>query len=253
MIRRSTWMAASLVAFAIVAPASATTLKLDMDLTRDPDNSGLIDQAAGGTVTYGMNRASFFAQTFRAAVTADDGAPVTGCLDAGAKFELVDQVGAVRASSTCADATSPTFAFLPVGDLRVDRPTTLVARLVAPATTTSTGVARALSPASSNAVVMMVRPRFVDEGPGTAPARRFPIKVRLEVPSPRPAAGRIVLQRKSGSRWITVASRAPNVAGRFSQFVALTARKTTFRVVFNPAPNSGWLKTGSTITLTRIG
>jgi hypothetical protein len=248
---RTALLSATLGALAVTASASATTLKLDLDVTRDPDNAVLLGQQPDGTVTYGMNRALFFSQTFRAAVTGDDGAPVTGCLDGASQIELVDNTGVVRYASACASAASGMFEFLPSGAQRIDRPTVLVARLTAPATSTNP-TARVLSPAVSNPVVMNVRPRLVDESPGTARASRFPIKVRVEVPAPRPGKGKIVLQRKAGAKWISVASRKLDAAGRFKQTVSLIARKTTFRLLFVPTPGNGWIQTGGTITLTRI-
>jgi hypothetical protein len=250
MNRRNAVVATAVALLAVVAPASATTITLDMDVTRDAEHSGLIGPQPDGSIVYGMERATFFSQTFRAKVNADDNGPVTGCLDGGAQVQLVDQAGVVRATTTCASAAG-TFDMLPVGTLRIDRPTTLVARIAGPTSTTGATGVRPISPADSNRVIMRVEPRLADESPASVRGNRFPIKARLLVPSPRPQAGKIVLQRRQGSRWVTVVSKKPNAAGIFNHTVTLVATRTAFRVVFNPTAGSGWLQTGYSFSITR--
>lgn len=250
MNRRNALLVMIVTSLAVVAPASATTITLDMDVSRDPEHSGLIGPQPDGSVVYGMERATFFSQTFRARVNADDNAAVTGCLDGGAQVQLIDQAGVVRGSTSCASAAG-TFDLLPVGTLRIDRPTTLVARIAGPTSTTSTAGVRAISPADSNRLIMRVEPRLADQSPASVRGNRFPIKARLLVPSPRPQSGKIVLQRRQGSKWVTVASKRPNAAGIFGHSVTLVATRTSFRLLFNPAAGSGWLQTGFSFTITR--
>lgn len=248
MNRRAPLIAAALGALAIVGPASATTITTDLDVSRDPTNVVELQPRPDGTRGYGMARNLFFAQTFRATVVADNGQPVSGCLDGGAVISLVDQAGVSRATAACASAAG-VFELLPTGALSIQTPTTLTATLATPATAATGTVA--LSPATSNKISMLVLPRLVDETPNTSRAARYPIRVRLEVPPPRGNAGVIVLQRKKGSTWVTVISKKPDKAGRFFHPLALTATRTQIRIRFKPAAGSGWIENEITFTITR--
>lgn len=229
--------------------ATATTIQLDLDLTRDPQNATSLGGLGDGSVIYGTARNRFFFQTFRARVLGDNGTAVTGCLDGGAQISLVDQAGVSRGVSGCANPATGLFEILPAGAGSIQTPSTVVARLAAPAT--AAGGTVALSAADSNKAIIRVQPRIIDQTPATALARRYPIRVKLDVPPPRPAAGVIVLQRKKGTGWVTIVAKRPDAFGRFSHTVALTVKRTVFRIRFNPAKDSGWLKNEGTLTLTR--
>jgi hypothetical protein len=235
-------------ALCAAASASATTIELRLDVTRDPNNFGLLGIRPDGTAGYVMRRGSFL-QTFTAGVVSDSGAPVTGCLDGAVQLALVDSAGVTRATSACTNA-SGLFAFLPSGSLSVQTPQTLTVTLATPAS--AGGGTLSLSPATSNRLEMLVQPRIVNETPATSRLRAYPIRVRLEVPPPRPKAGVFVLQRRRGSTWTTIVTRRPNASGRFSHPVAISGRRAVFRVRFTPARGSGWFASELRITITRI-
>ncbi len=234
-------MALACVFFAMSAvSASATTLQLRFDTTRDPANFFAGEITPDGSAPYGLVRGSVN-QTFTVAVTADDGSPVTGCLISEV-VELVDLDGKVYAVSQCADPTTKLFHISPTPQLAIDRPTDVYARVTASTAQTSDG--QTLSPANSNFALMFVEPRIFDDGPKAARGKRFLVKIRVGVPSPRPEKGTIVLQRRSGAKWVTLRTRAPNELGRFSAWVALPAAVNVFRVRFVPKSAPGvttWL------------
>jgi hypothetical protein len=228
-----------------VSTASATTMKLEFDVARDPVNFYPGAVADDGSIAYGLVRGTPN-QVFIAEVNADDGSRVTGCLTTGA-FELVDLLGRVYGTAKCADPVSGLFTFVLSPELAVDRPTEIYARLTASDTTDQ---AQELSVVNSNFAVMYVEPRIFDESPARARGDRFAIRVRVGVPGPRPEKGRIVLQRRKGGTWVTIGTKELTSSGRYARVVPLTQPINVFRIRFVPRVE-GWLPAEVRLTIRR--
>jgi hypothetical protein len=246
-VRRSGLVGIACIAMALFGPAmaSATTITLQFDVARDPANFYPGAIAPDGSIAYGIVRGTQN-QVFLAEVTADDGSRVTGCLMTGA-FELVDLPGRVYGTSKCADPVSGLFTFVLPPELAIDRPSELYARLTASDTTDA---AQDLSVVNSNFAVMYVEPRIFDESPLRVRGDRYAIRVRVGVPSPRPEKGRVVLQRRQGTAWVTVGGKELTASGRYARVVALTQPLNAFRILFVPRVE-GWLRAEVRFTIRR--
>ncbi len=235
-------------ALAFTGPAAASTIELSLDVARDPGNVQEFEVRPDGTRVVGM-RSGAAGQMFTARLVSDGQAPVTGCLPAGAQLDLVDAAGRTRASATCANLVSGLFELVPAGGELITRPEVLTVHLSVPAVL---GGGVTLSPAVSNAIELLVQPRIVNETPATSARRAYPIRVRLAVPPPRPAAGLMVLQRRHRGAWRTIVAKRPDRFGRFAHGAVLTGRRTLLRIWFVPADGTGWIGNEFRITVTRL-
>jgi hypothetical protein len=126
----------------------------------------------------------------------------------------------------------------------------LTARLLMPTTTLD---GRVVSPATSNTIATTISPRIVLTSPKRSMASRFPVTGVVRIPTPR-KLGTVLLQRKQGSRWTTLATRKSDARGRFRFTVARGARGTTstYRVHYQTIATTLWAPSSYRFTITWV-
>lgn len=238
-------MGVALAAAFVTAPASAATLSLGLDTAADPEGITARGITRAGTVLAGIRRGHFL-QRFVVRLVADDGTPVTGCLGAGARIELIVKgTNDVRATSA-ACATDGLFDLRPVGDKSIQTPQLMTARI---ATTTWAG--HRIGAARANVIDVRIAPNVVNESPRQFTGDdRYPIRVRVDAPPPG-RVGRVVVMRRTASGWRVLSRHTPNAAGRIRTTVAFPGRVNSYAFVFVPAPGTGYISASTTMRITR--
>ena len=215
---------AGLLALVTACTASAAQITLRMSTATDPRVKPLT--VSDGTLAYGWY-ADLPVQVYEATLTADDGLPVEhACLAGGARLEILDAALKILKGVSCTNSDG-VWQFVLTDD-RVRAPAILTAQLLTPATTLD---GRVVSPAASNTIIATIAPKIVLTSSPRSAAHRFPITGVVKIPTPR-KLGTVLLQRRNGSRWATLAKRTTDARGRFS-FTAgrgVPGTATTFRV-----------------------
>lgn len=247
MYRKLIVTAVAGAAVALPGVASASSLNLSV-----APQSGLRDDGiVKGVHRYAAQVGSVFANAV-VGITSDQGGPLAGSCADPAKVHLFNGATELGNSLACGDGAG-TVEIFPAGAKFVNVPLLgLHATIDAGANYDGTMTVAA---ASSNPVAIYLAPKLIDSSVSThRSSSTYPIKGKIVAAGNVTKLGKLVIQRKDGKKWKTVATKTPTKRGKFSANLLLTGKVTAFREYFAPSKNgarAGWIASarfGFTIT-----
>jgi hypothetical protein len=224
---------------AVVLPgaASATTLNLAIAQQTGLRDDGIVK----GVHRYAAQVGTVFANGI-VGITTEQGTPLAGACADPAKVHLLNGAKEIGSSSACGDSAGAVEVF-PTGSKFVTTPL-LGLHATIDAGTNFDGTATVV-PASSNPVAIYLAPKLIDRSVSThRSSSTYPIKGKIVAAGNVTKLGKLVIQRKDGKKWKTVATKTPAKRGGFSADLFLTGKITSFREFFVPTKNgarAGWV------------
>lgn len=224
---------------AVVLPGVASASSLNLALA--PQSGVRDDGIVKGVHRYAAEVGSVFANGI-VGITDDQGGPLADSCANPAKVHLFNGATELGNSLACGDAAGTVEVFS-AGSKFVQVP------LLGLHATIDAGAnfdgSMTVAPASSNPVALYLAPKLRDTSVSTHhSSATYPIKGQIVAAGNVSKLGKVVIQRKAGKKWKTVARKSLTKRGKFSANLFLTGRVTVFREFFAPSTNGahrGWV------------